>query len=391
MQRILIIAFLGVCIFAVRNRLLDVMRSVKGSCLIVVKSIRRWSRSIAVTGTVAMLLVGSVGAGLARADDDLSRFSASATLAPQERYLDLEDAGVHKEAVEALAAEGIFLGTECAFFRLLFCPDKPLSRRDMAIWLVRLLDAASPARPDSVRFVDVPVEQWWAPHVERLAEWDVTRGCAAEGEARYCPDRPVTRGQMAAFLVRAFRLPRVEPAGFADTAGHFFRHEIDALAAARITLGCISWPTALYCPDRPVTRAEMASFLHRARATVKLGVHISWVNIGSLAQLIVCPLDRTCRRLLVELRAPDGSWIEDRWPPWLRSLHCVLDGQPVWTESTPGSLTPVPGTRLPHGRSGYVTTCGDHLTWSAWSGPQFESVQVVIGGIRSNVLNPRDS
>ena len=302
--------------------------------------------------------------------------------------MDLEDAGVHVEAVEALAAEGVFPGTECAPQR--FCPDEPLSRRDMAVWLVRLLDTASPTRPDSVRFVDVPVDQWWAPHVERLAEWDVTRGCAEEPEARYCPDRTVTRGQMAAFLVRAFDLPRAESAGFADTAEHFFRHQIDALAASGIALGCISWPTALYCPDRPVTRAEMASFLHRARATVELSVHVSWVDIGSLARLTVCPLDMICKRLLIELRAPNGSRIEDRWPPWLRSLHCVLDGQPVWTESTPGSLTPVPGTQPTQGRSGHVTTCGNHLTWSAWSGPQFEAVHLVIGGIRSNGLNPRD-
>ena len=53
------------------------------------------------------------------------------------------------------------------------------------------------------------------------------------------------------------------PAGFADTGGDTHEANIDALAAAGITTGCETDPLR-YCPDQPVTRAQMATFLHRA-------------------------------------------------------------------------------------------------------------------------------
>ena len=92
---------------------------------------------------------------------------------------------------------------------------------------------------------------------------DITLGCATN-PPRYCPDRSVTRAQMASFLVRALQLPPAPtPAGFTDTEGNTHQANIDTLAAARITLGCDTDPLR-YCPDQPVTRAQMATFLHRA-------------------------------------------------------------------------------------------------------------------------------
>ena len=70
---------------------------------------------------------------------------------------------------------------------------------------------------------------------------------------------------MASFLVRALKLEHAAPAGFGDTEGSVHAANIDALAAAGITLGCSAEPL-LYCPDQPVTRAQMAGFLVRARA-----------------------------------------------------------------------------------------------------------------------------
>ena len=51
-----------------------------------------------------------------------------------------------------------------------------------------------------------------AVHAERLAKLGITVGCSAE-PARYCPDDPVTRAQMASFLERAFNLDQAAPAG----------------------------------------------------------------------------------------------------------------------------------------------------------------------------------
>ena len=175
-------------------------------------------------------------------------------------YDDIAETGEHAAAVRALGATGAFIGTDCADRK--FCPDDPVSRWVMAVWLRRVAFGLNPSPDGPSRFVDVESDAWWSPFVETLAELGVTQGCRLR-PARYCPDQPVTRAQMASFLTRAFGLPTAEPAGYTDTVGNVHSDNIDALAAANITLGCSTRP-ARYCPDRPVTRAEMATFLARA-------------------------------------------------------------------------------------------------------------------------------
>ena len=105
------------------------------------------------------------------------------------------------------------------------------------------------------------------PFVERLAGLEVTAGCAVD-PLRFCPDDPVTRAQMASFLVRAFDLAPGAPAGFEDVApGGVHSGSIDALAAAGITAGCSDDPLR-FCPRDPVTRGQMATFLARADGLV---------------------------------------------------------------------------------------------------------------------------
>ena len=178
-----------------------------------------------------------------------------------EHFSDIAGAGVHRANVEILAAMGIFEGTECAAGR--FCPDLPIQRWVMAVWLVRALESIDPAPIDRSRFADVDGDAWWAVHVERLADLGITKGCKVE-PARFCPDSPVTRAQMATFLTSAFRLPSVPDAGFADVGqGATHLPDINSLAAAGITSGCAVDP-ARYCPGRATTRGQMATFLTSA-------------------------------------------------------------------------------------------------------------------------------
>ena len=174
--------------------------------------------------------------------------------------------GVHRAGVDALEAEGVFEGTGCG--EGLFCPDDRIHRWVMAVWMVRVLDDGDPAGSGSSRFADVDAGMWWASYVERLAELEVTAGCAT-GPLRFCPDDPVTRGQMAAFLVRAFGLEDAAAAGFVDTGGSTHAASIDALAAAGVTAGCATGPLR-FCPDDPVTRGQMATFVARAVGLVEL-------------------------------------------------------------------------------------------------------------------------
>ncbi len=171
-----------------------------------------------------------------------------------------DDGGVHQPAVNRLAEAGVLEGTECGERRI--CPGEPILRWVMAVWMTRVLHQAPASSDAGSRFADVDPDAWWVSNVERLADLDVTWGCSTD-PPRYCPDSPVTRAQMASFLVRAFDLDTAPSAGFTDTAGNTHEADIDALAAVGITVGCGTDPLR-YCPDSPITRAQMASFLVRA-------------------------------------------------------------------------------------------------------------------------------
>ena len=176
-------------------------------------------------------------------------------------FSDIADAGVHRADVEILSELGILAGTECASGK--FCPNEPIARWVMAVWLVRAVEDAEPAVVQSSRFADVEGDEWWSPYVERLADLDITRGCATQ-PARFCPTGVVTRAQMASFLVRAFQLVPGPSERFVDVDGdNSHAADINALVAAGITVGCATEP-ARYCPSRDTTRAQMATFLARA-------------------------------------------------------------------------------------------------------------------------------
>ena len=101
--------------------------------------------------------------------------------------------------------------------------------------------------------------------IERLAAAGITRGCNPPSNDRYCPNDTVTRGQMAAFLVRALGYSD-DGSGdlFVDDNGSIFETAIDKLAVAGVTLGCNPPLNNRYCPNDTVTRGQMAAFLNRA-------------------------------------------------------------------------------------------------------------------------------
>ena len=131
----------------------------------------------------------------------------------------------------------------------------------MAVWVVRLLDGGDPAAVSSTSFADVDAASFNAPFIERMFDLGVTQGC---GEAAsFCPDDPVTRAQMAVFLSRAYDLADGADPGFADVpADHWAADDVAKLAASGITHGC--GETASFCPSDDTTRAQMATFLWRA-------------------------------------------------------------------------------------------------------------------------------
>ena len=99
--------------------------------------------------------------------------------------------------------------------------------------------------------------------IEAIAAADITRGCNPPSNDRYCPSSSVTRGQMAAFLVRTLQLPASATDYFRDDAGSVFEDDINRLADSGITRGCNPPSNDRYCPDAHVTREQMAAFLVR--------------------------------------------------------------------------------------------------------------------------------
>jgi hypothetical protein len=87
----------------------------------------------------------------------------------------------------------------------------------------------------------------------------ITSGC---GGYNYCPERAVTRGQMATFITNALDLPTGGAHGFSDVPpGHAHAAGIAAVAAAGVASGK---GDGTFAPDAPVRRDQMATFLRNA-------------------------------------------------------------------------------------------------------------------------------
>ena len=100
--------------------------------------------------------------------------------------------------------------------------------------------------------------------IEKVAAAGLAKGCNPPTNNRYCPNDHLTRGQMAAMLVRALNLTATNGTNFIDDNTSIFEEDINKLAAAGITKGCSPPVNDRYCPWSKVTRGQMAAFLARA-------------------------------------------------------------------------------------------------------------------------------
>jgi hypothetical protein len=172
------------------------------------------------------------------------------------------------DQIGAFARRGITTGCDVN----LYCPDRNVTRAEMAVFLERTLGHATPPTPTVQTFADVPRDYWAYAFIEQFAQLGITTGCGTntQGQRLYCPDRNVTRAEMAVFLDRAKGYLAPAPpavATFADVpTGYWAFAHVEQFAALGVTTGCGTDAQGhrLYCPDRNVTRAEMAVFIIRA-------------------------------------------------------------------------------------------------------------------------------
>jgi hypothetical protein len=192
--------------------------------------------------------------------------AAGAALPPGGTFVD-DDGNIHEANIEALAEAGITFGCNPPLGDR-FCPTGSVTRGEMAAFLTRALRLTERM---SARFTDDNGSIFEAD-IERMAAAGITRGCNPPVNDRFCPDRAVTRAEMAAFLVRAYQYVERSVGRFSDDDGSIFEADIERLASAGITLGCNPPANDLYCPSEPVRRDQMASFLVRAEGLTPITV-----------------------------------------------------------------------------------------------------------------------
>ena len=170
---------------------------------------------------------------------------------------------VHEVNIEIIASRGITRGCNPPWNDM-YCPNELVTRGQMAAFLDRALGLPA----TTADFFEDDDNSIFEPSINRLAAARITFGCSnPPAPHQFCPNRYMTRGEMAAFLVRSF--------GFSDGAGldlfvdddlSVFEDDIDRIGYAGVTLGCNPPAYDRFCPTDPVRRDAMASFLARAIA-----------------------------------------------------------------------------------------------------------------------------
>ena len=164
---------------------------------------------------------------------------------------------VQRRAVQAFAADGILDGTSCSVEDC----SGTVQRWEVAMWIIRLFNYRQTPHET---FADVDSEQPYAGFVETLYGEDITTGCLFD-PLRFCPERSTSRGQMAAFVTRAYDLDDTDPPhGFFDVSPtNVFRDNISALQNAGILSADCDEGERLFCPWQPIAAAEAVEWLYR--------------------------------------------------------------------------------------------------------------------------------
>lgn len=207
---------------------------------------RPWGFGHATVLAIVLLQVFGSGLALADASDPGGTFTD-------------DNGSVFEGAIEAIAAKGITLGCNPPSNDR-FCPNDTVTRGEMAAFIARARNLPGTSHDH----FDDDNGSIFESAINRMAEAGITRGCNPPANDRFCPTRTLTRGEMAAFLVRAFATPISSTDHFVDDNGSIFEGAINRIAEAGITLGCNPPTNSRFCPEAKVTRGQMAAFLTRA-------------------------------------------------------------------------------------------------------------------------------
>jgi hypothetical protein len=143
--------------------------------------------------------------------------------------------------------------------------------------------------------------------IEAIAAAGITKGCNPPANDRFCPDEAVTRAQMASFLARALDLPLAAAGAFSDVGDSEHAGDIARLAGAGITKGCNPPDNDRFCPEEPVTRAQMASLLVRAELAEVVTFTVTVDGVTYLIPEAACLATPADEALLRQIVAESGE------------------------------------------------------------------------------------
>ncbi len=174
--------------------------------------------------------------------------SAVAPLASAASFTDV--APKYKEAVDFVVSKGAQ-----GFSETKFGVNENIKRQDAAVLLAKVLELDVDTTQTTSVFTDVP--KHIAPYVNALKEAGITSGKTA---TRFGVNDLITRGELAIWIQRGFKLQGSEDVKFTDVASQY-KEAVSALVSNKITNGINQ---TQFGTNNPAKRGDYAIFLHKA-------------------------------------------------------------------------------------------------------------------------------
>lgn len=174
-------------------------------------------------------------------------------IAPEKLFADVSAEEYYYEAVKWASENGVTGGIG----ENLFGANLPCTRAQIVTFLWRA--AGSPEPKGMSGFVDVSADAYYAKAVAWAVEQGIVSGISA---TTFNPDAVCTRAQSVAFLYRAFGEKVNKAAGFSDVSADAYYADAVAWAVENGVASGIGG--GLFAPDQDCARGQIVAFLYRA-------------------------------------------------------------------------------------------------------------------------------
>ncbi len=178
---------------------------------------------------------------------------ADEPVAPEKLFADVSADEYYYEAVKWASENGVTGGIG----ENLFGAKLPCTRAQIVTFLWRA--AGSPEPKGMSGFVDVSADAYYAKAVAWAVEEGIVSGTSA---TTFSPDAVCTRAQSVAFLYRAFGEKVNKAAGFSDVSADAYYADAVAWAVKNGVASGIGG--GLFAPDQDCARGQIVAFLYRA-------------------------------------------------------------------------------------------------------------------------------